>query len=670
MKILIVDDNNENRYFLETLLKGNGYDVNSAINGADALQKLGTGGFDMIISDILMPVMDGFQLCRECKMASNLQDIPFIFYTATYVDKKDEELALALGADKFIRKPMEPDEFMSIIRDIIRDMKTLKPASKKSAAKEEKEVFKLYSERLVNKLEKKMLDLEKEIARREQAEEKLRQSEAKYRTLFEATADGILIADLETRQFLYANPAICRMLGYTEEELRKMDVADIHPKKDLKSVLAEFDAQARGDKTLASDIPCLRKDGTIVYADINTVNIMVDGRQCNAGFFRDITRRKQAEQKALVNAKLASIGELVAGVAHEVNNPLTGILGYAQLLAEKQDIPQNVKEDLQKIYEESKRTVRIVQNLLRFARQYKPEKNLVDINELVERTLELEAYKLRTSNIELSTKLSADVPLILADYNQLQQVILNIVNNAQQAIAEVKRKGKITLTTNVIEDYIRISIADNGPGISADNMTKIFDPFFTTKPDGSGSGLGLSVCHGLVTEHGGNIYAESTPGKGTIFIIELPVAAGEEMVIKAEKAVKKENRSAREKAAGTILIVEDEPSIRTSLKRNLTASGYQAQAVSSGEDTLDKLAKKVYDLLLVDLKMPGMGGRELYETIKKKYPSLAKKVVFITGDVMTADNQDFLASTGRLYLVKPFDFGEVTNIIEKALAEK
>ena len=670
MKILIVDDNNENRYFLETLLKGNGYDVNSAINGADALQKLGTGGFDMIISDILMPVMDGFQLCRECKMTSNLQDIPFIFYTATYVDKKDEELALALGADKFIRKPMEPDEFMSIIRDIIRDMKTLKPASKKSAAKEEKEVFKLYSERLVNKLEKKMLDLEKEIARREQAEEKLRQSEAKYRTLFEATADGILIADLETRQFLYANPAICRMLGYTEEELRKMDVADIHPKKDLKSVLAEFDAQARGDKTLASDIPCLRKDGTIVYADINTVNIMVDGRQCNAGFFRDITRRKQAEQKALVNAKLASIGELVAGVAHEVNNPLTGILGYAQLLAEKQDIPQNVKEDLQKIYEESKRTVRIVQNLLRFARQYKPEKNLVDINELVERTLELEAYKLRTSNIELSTKLSADVPLILADYNQLQQVILNIVNNAQQAIAEVKRKGKITLTTNVIEDYIRISIADNGPGISADNMTKIFDPFFTTKPDGSGSGLGLSVCHGLVTEHGGNIYAESTPGKGTIFIIELPVAAGEEMVIKAEKAVKKENRSAREKAAGTILIVEDEPSIRTSLKRNLTASGYQAQAVSSGEDTLDKLAKKVYDLLLVDLKMPGMGGRELYETIKKKYPSLAKKVVFITGDVMTADSQDFLASTGRLYLVKPFDFDEVTNIIEKALAEK
>jgi CheY-like chemotaxis protein/two-component sensor histidine kinase len=334
---------------------------------------------------------------------------------------------------------------------------------------------------------------------------------------------------------------------------------------------------------------------------------------------------------------------------------------------ERQGVPQNVKDDLQKIYEESQRTVRIVQNLLRFARQYKPEKNLVDINELIERTLELEAYKLRTSNIELSTKLAADLPLILADYNQLQQVILNIVTNAQQAMAETKRKGKIMVTIGVIEDYVSISIADNGPGISPENMAKIFDPFFTTKPEGSGSGLGLSVCHGIITEHGGNIYAEGTPGKGTTFIIELPIATGEEAVIREKEPAKKKIRQPRRKMTGNILIAEDEPSIRAVLTRNLSASGYQVQAVPDGKAALDKLAKNTYDLIFTDLKMPGMSGRELYEAIKKKHPNSAEKVVFITGDVMTRDTTKFLVSTGRPYLVKPFDSKDIKDVIEKVL---
>jgi PAS domain S-box-containing protein len=615
----------------------------------------------------------------------------------------------------------------------------------------------------------------------------LKESEERYRTLFNSSADGILIADLETRQFLYANPAICRLLGYTEKELRTMDVAAIHPKWYLQHVLVEFEAQARGDKTLAPDIPCLRKDGTIIYFDINTVNITVDGRKCNAGFFRDvterkkaeeeirikdktihssinatalgdlegnlmyvnpaflkmwgynenqevlgkptvdfwqeqdkakdiivtlqskggwrgeliakrkdgsyfdvqlsanmvfdesgnpicmsgsfidITERKKAEQQALVNAKLASVGELVAGVAHEINNPLTGVIGYAQLLADRQDVPQNVKDDLQKIYEESQRTVRIVQNLLRFARQYKPEKNLVDINELLERTLELETYKLRTNNIELSTRLAADIPLILADYNQIQQVILNITTNAQQAMVETKRKGKITVTTETTADHIKVSIADNGPGISQENITKIFDPFFTTKPAGSGSGLGLSVCHGIIAEHEGNLYAESTLGKGITFIIELPIAAGEQAVLKEEKPAKKKGQRPRRNVTGKILIVEDEPAICAVLTRNLSAKGYQVQAVSNGKDALDKLANNVYKLLLVDLKMPGMSGRELYEAVKKKHPKSAKRVVFITGDVMTPDTHDFLVSTGRLYLIKPFDSNDIAGVIEKVL---
>jgi len=182
-------------------------------------------------------------------------------------------------------------------------------------------------------------------------------------------------------------------------------------------------------------------------------------------------------------------------------------------------------------------------------------------------------------------------------------------------------------------------------------------------------GLGLSVCHGIIAEHEGNLYAESTPGKGTTFIIELPIATGEQAVIKEGKVTEKKSRRSQRKLTGEILIAEDELAIRAVLRRNLSASGYQVQAVSGGKDALDKLANNVYELLLVDLKMPGMSGRELYEAVKKKHLNSAKRVVFITGDIMTADTRDFLVSTWRLYLIKPFDSEDIKDIVEKVLDE-
>ncbi len=370
-----------------------------------------------------------------------------------------------------------------------------------------------------------------------------------------------------------------------------------------------------------------------------------------------------------MTSKLAAVGELAAGVAHEINNPLTGVMGYAQLLMDKQDVSQDVKDDLQKIYEESQRTVKIVQNLLRFARRYKPGKEHVDINDLLERTLELESYKLRTSNISLTINLVPELPLILADSNQLQQVILNLITNAEQATVRTKRKGKITVTTEKVKDYVRIAIVDNGPGISPEHITRIFDPFFTTKEVGSGTGLGLSVSHGIITEHGGRIYAESESGKGATFIIELPVAVDSQQsaVEKEKKAAKAKSHRPRQKATGNILIVDDEPSIRSILTRTLSNTGHQTQAVSNGKAALRKLAENVYDLLIDDLKMSGLSGRELYEIMKKSHPNMAKRGVFITGDVVTADTHDFLVSTGKPYLSKPFNRREIIDVINKAL---
>lgn len=602
MRILIVDDKSENLYLLEMLLKGGGYEVVAAANGAEALKKLHAQGFDLIISDILMPVMDGFQLCREVKKEEDLKGIPFVFYTATYTNKKDEDFALQLGADLFIRKPMEPDKFIEIVHGVLVDVKGDKIKPKEPTVKEEGAVYKLYSERLVKKLEQKMLDLEKaheyiehinsvlnairavnqliivkkdrdsllqkacdmlldargydgawlgflsdgknfaavkgsgfgealsrfrndvvggdhppcirnalaqkekfvivdrsrecegcllnnkhggneaaivsvehagklfgllavllapavvlveeetgllievagdialalhsmemeevrkkaeealqervkelnclyglsklveqpgisvdeilqssvdlispawrypgitcaritlddqefktenfqettwkqsssitlrgerigtldvcyleerpqidegpflkeeislldalaerlgRIIERKRMADALQESEVRYRTLFDGAAEGILVADTETKKFRYANPTICTMLGYTEEELKRMGVSDIHPKEDLEWVVSEFEAQSRREKSLTASIPCLRKDGTVIYVDVNTTPIEVDGRECNVGFFADITERKQAD--AALKARLQEIERL------------------------------------------------------------------------------------------------------------------------------------------------------------------------------------------------------------------------------------------------------------------------------------------------------------------------------------------------------------------------
>ena len=297
MRIIVVDDQEEECYLAETLLKGSGYEVETAANGIEALEKLRAGDFDMIISDVLMPVMDGFRLCRECKEDEKLKDIPFVFYTASYKDEGDEELASKLGADKFVRKPTEPKEFVKIIQGLFRGVEEGKIGPKKRVVEEDKEVLELYSERLIAKLEKKTLDLEAEIAQRKRAEEELRESEQRFRAVFDNAGDGILLVDTETRKLYSGNEMICRMLGYSPEELKDLGVRDIHPEKDLPYVIEQLEKRSREETTLAMDIPVKRRDGTVFYCDINSAPMNVAGKSYLLRIFRDITERKKAQQR-------------------------------------------------------------------------------------------------------------------------------------------------------------------------------------------------------------------------------------------------------------------------------------------------------------------------------------------------------------------------------------
>jgi len=239
---------------------------------------------------------------------------------------------------------------------------------------------------------------------------------------------------------------------------------------------------------------------------------------------RDITERKKMQEQLIITDRLASIGELVAGIAHELNNPLTGVIGFSELLADRKDLPDDVKEDIKTINREAQRTANIVKNLLTFARKHPKEKQPTDINRAIEAALELRAYEQKISNIKVRANFAPDLPEITANSFDLQQVFLNIIVNAEYAMLEAHGGGTITIATERDGGIIRASLADDGPGISKKNLGHVFDPFFTTKEVGKGTGLGLSICHGIITEHGGRIYAKSKLGKGATFIIELPVA--------------------------------------------------------------------------------------------------------------------------------------------------
>ena len=237
---------------------------------------------------------------------------------------------------------------------------------------------------------------------------------------------------------------------------------------------------------------------------------------------RDITERKKMEEQLVVTDRLASIGELASGVAHELNNPLTGIIGFSELLLDE-DIPDNVRKDLRVIQMEAQRSAGIVRNLLTFAQKHAPSKEPVDINCTIQKALELRAYELKVNNIQVNTYLASDLPKIMADGFQLEQVFINIIINAEHFMIEAHGRGTLTITTERVRDIIRASFADDGPGIAKKNLGHLFDPFFTTKEVGKGTGLGLSISYGIITEHSGRIYAESELGKGATFVVELPI---------------------------------------------------------------------------------------------------------------------------------------------------
>jgi two-component system NtrC family sensor kinase len=377
---------------------------------------------------------------------------------------------------------------------------------------------------------------------------------------------------------------------------------------------------------------------------------------------------KNTQAQLIQSEKLSAVGEFVAGVAHELNNPLAAVMGFSEMLKNDQ-VDEKHRRHVELIFKSAERCQKIVQSLLSFARREKPERKPVQPNKLIEDVLEMVAYPLRTSNVKVISHLLPKLPLILADGHQIQQVVLNIINNARQAIETHQGSGRITLTTNSDLRVIRIVIHDNGPGISPENLRRIFDPFFTTKEVGKGTGLGLSLCYGIIHEHGGNIIAESRPGEGATFTIELP-ALDQETEFESHQALYGVNPSdLREGAGKRILAVDDEDSLLHMIKEDLTNHSYEVTTAINGETALRTLREKKFDLIVCDIKMPGLNGRQVYERLREESPETCRRMIFVTGDVVGDQLRHFLETEKRPCIAKPFSLGELRQTIKSTLAQ-
>jgi two-component system cell cycle sensor histidine kinase/response regulator CckA len=358
----------------------------------------------------------------------------------------------------------------------------------------------------------------------------------------------------------------------------------------------------------------------------------------------------------------------VSGVAHELNNPLATILSWAERLSQRPNLEDPVRRGLETILSESERAARIVRNLLTFARKRQTTRAMVDVNQVVRETLALRAYEQRVTNVAVIDALAAGLPHVFADGHQVQQVLLNLVINAEQAMLSAHGRGVLVVRTwhDPDQESVVLEVNDDGPGIPDDLQPKIFDPFFTTKEVGEGTGLGLTVAYAIVQEHGGRIRLASRPnGGGTSFYVELPVTGAK---LGPEPPVRTRSQNPIDAVAGaSILVVEDEAKLASAVADALRDAGYLVEHAADGELALAKVKAQAFDLVICDLKMPRMDGKTFYKTLAAASPGLAKRVIFVTGDVAGTDAEAFLEESGCRWLAKPFRLGDLLRAVRDGL---
>jgi len=798
MKILIVDDNQDSRMLLKKILESDGYRVEEASNGKEALDLAAVSPPDMIISDILMPVMDGFKLCQIIREDDKLKHLPFVFYTATYTDAKDEELAIKMGADRFIRKPAEPEEFIKIIREVIKGAGEGNIITGEHPLYDEMEILKLYDDRLIKKLEKNMLDLERETVQRKETEKRLRL----IASIVEQTDAGLAVTDIDGR-LIYLNRAFAEMHGYKIEELEGKPVSILHTPEQISS-LHEANSQIREKGSFKGEFLRVRKDGSVfpalvnhsLYKDekgnptgmIRTLkeiteikeaekelqeseqkfrNIFnsitdvfyradIDGRieivspsvqnvsgympeevvgeklekfyinpdqreeflmllrekgevngfestmrkkdgsviwaSTNAQYYRDsegnikgvqgisrditetkneVEKIKKLESRLKQAQKMEAIGTLAGGIAHDFNNILSAIIGYTELALMKSTPETEIESDLEEVISSAARAKDLVKQILTFSHQTKEEQKPVQVGLIAKEVLKMLRASL-PATIQIHDNIQSK-SLILSDPTQFHQLFMNICANAAYAMREKGGNLEVTLTDVELDHdfvstypeiqpgtYQKLTISDTGHGMTPEVMSQIFDPFFTTKPKDEGTGLGLSVVHGIVKKSEGMLTVYSEPGQGTTFNIYFPI-------IKGRADERPEKYSIIPTGTEYILFVDDEKPITEIAERMLASLGYAVEVRTSSLEALElfKGMPDKFDLVITDMTMPNMTGEMLARDLMKIRPNIP--IVLCTGfsEMITKEKAETMGI--KAFLMKPLLRDEIARTIRKVL---
>ena len=485
--------------------------------------------------------------------------------------------------------------------------------------------------------------------------ENLRQAEWRFRTLFRAAPDAVLTV-LQSGRIREANDAVRDIVGLDPIQVVGRFIVDFVVDADRDRLHDALDAAfARGPSRL--EVRFAREGSARVVAivasrlpEADPPTVLVTGR--------DITSEREMRSRLMETERLAAVGELVAGVAHEVNNPLSSISAFAQLLVRDGGLTPTQRDSIDVIKSEAIRASQVVKDLLAFARRSEPRRDPLDLNQLVDRTLRLRGFELNASRIKIEPSLALDLPAVLGDARQLQQVILNLITNALQAMA-AQGGGTLGVATRYDLGRVILEVSDTGPGIPSEARERIFEPFFTTKEEGEGTGLGLSVSYGIVSAHGGTIDLAEVSEKGTRFVVTLPAVSDAPL---PEPPGDPRLPATRSPLWGLrLLFVDDEPSMRAGVEAFGRLRGFEVVTAGDGKEAMAHIHSTGFDAVVTDIRMPEMDGLQLYDTLRRERPGLAARLIFITGDVVSSSGQ--FAAAKQPTLTKPFSFERLEEML-------
>jgi two-component system cell cycle sensor histidine kinase/response regulator CckA len=666
MRILSVDDDDENLFLVARAARSHSHDVVSAHNGIEALEQLAAGEVDLIVSDILMPGMDGFQLCRTVKSDARFKSIPFIFYTATYTSKQDEELALALGASRFVVKPAARDAFLAIIEEVVREGAPRNIPVPDVDLDDGGKSIVLYNERLVRKLERKIEQLESTRA-------ELYRSEEQLRLMWDASMDGMVLCD-EEGIILRANRAFADMIRKPPETLPGQPVPLCHDEAGSGVLAPGRDVVRSGAFDPRTEGVLEPADGEVLHVEVSRAAVgLPSGAPALFSVVRDVTARSRLEHEQTVlrsqlhqAQKLEAVGKVAGGIAHDFNNLLTVINGYSSLLSTLFAREDPSWEAIEQIRLAGQRAADLTRRLLGFTRRHRVQPRALELNRVVEEATPL-LSRIVGDNIALLRRFHAQ-PVVYADALQLEQVLMNLVANARDAMP---RGGSVWIETDAVEDcghegassaLAVLTVRDDGEGMTEEALQHIFEPFYTSKNSEAGTGLGLSIVESIVTQSGGRIEVQSLLGQGATFRVYLPAIK--------HVPVEPEPQPARAACRGceTVLVVEDQQWVRGYVEEALRTYGYRVVLASGLNEAMRIVlsGQEPLDIVLTDVVMPDGNGKDLAGRIQDYCAGIP--VLLMSGYAGHAPEPQGLSLPGPIdFIQKPFSPEQLASKIREVL---